>query len=457
MYHLTKKGTKGICRAYVRPCYLGGEAAFFKKMGIQGAPRPSVDEAKNAGKETYEKFYGKEKERQEKAKARKEAREAARAAEGTVSDNSPEYNKQLEETKNAIKAFNEKNSEFLSNSSGKYFIASQKLQADEQEYLNDLNTVGDSVSQLVNKKVKSNPEFKEQYNKKLSEVKQLKDEKSVIVKERNGKQDKLTADYRAGKMTYFLYKIEFDQANDDYRPSIIELNNKIEASEEDLKKQYRETYGEAYKQALSDVGVDFANGDEMFDKKVYNKDYVDEDFKNEMKAAISYYPVDWVDNVDSKVNVHKYHPKGSTLGYVHYSEGASYIKTDKNVDLYSGDYSTSIHEFGHVLEINNNEIGRAERLFLIQEKQKSSYSKVKKASSNQNCATDSMVREYSGVYYTGGSTRSDKYNGNTYELFTTGVEALFAGDKTAFIPDESGKAPQHRNFILGLFATTVRK
>ena len=63
MYHLTKTGKRGYCRAIVRPCPLGGESAFFKAQGIQGPARPTAPEAKEAG--VYDKIYGAEKTRQE--------------------------------------------------------------------------------------------------------------------------------------------------------------------------------------------------------------------------------------------------------------------------------------------------------------------------------------------------------------------------------------------------------
>ena len=222
---------------------------------------------------------------------------------------------------------------------------------------------------------------------------------------------------------------------------------------DDFSVKYENSYGKAYKETLSDLGVSFA-GEDAIDNTVSNVDELDSDFKSEMSDSISYYPDSWVSNVESDLSVHRYKSSNNVSGYIAHKEGYAYEKYGRKIDLFSSNRSNSVHEFGHVLEINNKDIGRAERIFLLSERSYSSFNKVEKMSKYQNVLTDSLVRKYSGVYYAGGSKKFDSYDGNTYEVFTTGVQNLFTGDQGGFTADDNCKAVRHRNFILGLFATS---
>lgn len=461
MYHLTKNGTKGYCRAIVRECPLGGESAFFKKMNIPGVARPSAPQARETG--TYDDVYGKEKSRQDRIKERQAEREAERQANGgdtnksNDNDYTPEYKEKLVNVQKEITEFNEKYADYLNNSSGNYFMANQKLSYRDEEYLSDLDKVGESVSSLANDKVNQDPQIlkdREEYDKEMNK---LNENRQSYVDEYNKRTEQLTAEYRSKNLIYVEYARSFNAENARFKKGIKPYNKAIEEVRESYGVKYESTYGKAYKEALVDSGVEFADGEEMFSKKVYNQHSVNDSFANDVKSAMDYYPEEWVSNIDSKLTVHEYSGNGNTLGFVRHSQGVRYKYNDKRVELFSSNHSTTVHEFGHVVEINNPEVGRAERLFLIQEKQKSSFKKVKKNSPTQNIATDSLVREYSGVYYSGGSSKNDNYDGNTYEIFTTGVENLFAADSGGFTTGDDCKSPQHRNFILGLFATKVRK
>lgn len=457
MYHLTKSGKRGYCRAIVRPCPLGGESAFFKNQGILGPARPTAPQAKETG--VYDKVYGAEKTRQERIKEKRKEREAEKGVDNTDKDNgySEEYKEKLSNVKKELEEFNQKHSDHLDNSSGYYFVANQKLSPRDEEYLDDLDKVGESVNTLVSDKLNGNTQIvkdKEEYIKNLEQARA--DRKEYVAGYRE-KMATLKADYYSDNITYREYSRRFNIEDAKFDKEIEFHDNKIEQINTEYGVKYEATYGKAYKEALSDLGVEFSNGEEKYSEKVHNQDEVSDEFANEVKSAINYYPEEWVSNIDSYLTVHEMEKDGDTLGFVRKNLGRDYELSGKEVELFSSGYSTTVHEFGHVIEINNPEVGRAERLFLIQEKRKSSFKKVKSNGTNQSIATDSLVREYSGVYYKGRSTVNDRYIGNTYEIFTTGVQNLFTADAGGFTTDDTCKSPQHRNFILGLFATTVRK
>lgn len=457
MYHLTKTGKRGYCRAIVRPCPLGGESAFFKAQGIQGPARPTAPEAKETG--VYDKIYGAEKTRQERIKEKRKEREANGENSNTGQDNnySKEYNEKLSNVKKELEEFNQKHSDHLDNSSGYYFVANQKLSQRDEEYLSDLDKVGESVNTLVSDKLNGNTQIvkdREDYTKNLE---QAQADRREYVSAHREKMAAIKEDWYSDNITYDEYSRRFNAEVSKYNKEIDSYYEKIEQVNTEYSAKYEASYGKAYKEALSDLGVEFSNGEEMYSQKVHNQDEVSDDFANDVKSAINYYPEEWVSNVDSYLTVHEMERTDDTLGFVRKNLGRDYELSGKEVELFSSEYSTTVHEFGHVIEINNPEVGRAERLFLIQEKRKSSFKKVKSNGTNQNIATDSLVREYSGVYYKGRSTVNDRYLGNTYEIFTTGVQNLFTADAGGFTTDDTCKSPQHRNFILGLFATTVRK
>lgn len=460
MYHLTKNGTRGYCRAIVRPCPLGGESAFFKAQGIQGPARPTAPEAKETG--VYDKIYGAEKTRQERIKEKRKEREADKGVNNTEKDNvySEEYKEKLSNVKKELEEFNNKHSDHLDNSSGYYFMANQKLSYRDEEYLSDLDKVGESVNTLVSDKVNANSQIAEdrkEYNEKMEKA---VSEKQEYIDNHKERLDVIEKDFQDGNIMYGEYMSRNNSEIRAYNKEIKLYNKAIQGVNNEYSLKYESTYGKAYKEALSDLGVEFSNGEEIYPQKVYNQDKVSDEFANDVKSAIDYYPNEWVSNIDSKLSVYEYTPEGNRLGYVNHGEGINYELSGKEVNLFSSSHSTTVHEFGHVIELNNPEIGRAERLFLIQEKKKSSFKKVREvqgSGGSQKIATDSLVREYSGVYYSGGSTKNDKYDGNTYEIFTTGVQNLFTADSGGFTTDETCKSPQHRNFILGLFATSVRK
>lgn len=460
MYHLTKSGKRGYCRAIVRPCPLGGESAFFKNQGISGPARPTAPQAKETG--VYDKVYGAEKTRQERIKEKRKEREADKGVNSSDKDNgySEEYNEKLSNVKKELEEFNNKHSDHLNNSSGYYFMANQKLSYRDEEYLSDLDKVGESVNTLVSDKVNANPQIAEdrkEYNEKMEKA---VSERQEYIDKHEERLAVIEKDFQDGNIMYGEYVSRYNSEVRLYNREIGPYSENIDKVNKDYSSKYESTYGKAYKEALSDLGVEFSNGEEMYSRKVYNQDTVSDEFANDVKSAIDYYPNEWVGNIDSKLSVHEYMPEGRRLGYVNHYEGRMYEASEKRVKLFSSNHSTTVHEFGHVIELNNPEIGRAERLFLIQEKQKSSFKKVRDvrgSGGRQKIATDSLVREYSGVYYSGGSSKNDRYDGNTYEIFTTGVENLFTADSGGFTTDETCKSPQHRNFILGLFATSVRK
>lgn len=449
MFHISKKNKRAVCRAVVYGCPLGGEKTLFDSFGLYGPVRPTVSEAKDS--EVFDKFYGEEKEKQDRYKKKRQEKRKSKS-ETLKDENSLAYLVKLDEVKDSINSHNDKYSDYLDNSYGHYLMANQKVSSQDLEFLDSLNNIGDSVGALVAEKMTGNTDAvkdREEYEAGLAEAE--KNIESIRVK-RDAEFDTLTNDYRAGKMLYSQYSRSWDGINKKYRPIINEVEAEKNKVVSDYMVKYENSYGKAYKESLSDLGVSFADRD-VADSIISNGDSVDEEFKNEFADSVSYYPDSWVSNVDSDLTVNRYGGNGSVRGYVSHKEGRYYVEGGKKVKLFSADRSTTVHEFGHVLEINNRNIGRAERIFLLSEKSHSSFKKVEKVSKHQNVLTDSLVRKYSGVYYSGGSRKSDAYEGNTYEVFTTGVQNLFTADQGGFTTDSDCKAYRHRNFILGLFAT----
>lgn len=467
MFHRTRSGGRGICRAIVRTCPLGGEPAFLAAAGIIGPARPSPSEARAAG--AYDAIYGGEKTRQERIKERRLERQAVRAAlagtsaatanvtDNVTNDYSPEYAEKLASVKKLISEFDGKYDGYLDRSSGAYFVATQKNSVSDENYLTDLNNVGENVTALADLRMKDNHQAREDREAFLVERKAVQDAKDEFDKKDDEKRAEISAAFNAGKINRMV-ALRNQKANAaSYDRTMANFRMKIKDVEVRYGVKYEATYGKAYKESLADLGVEFADGDVMFTEKVSNANNVSDSFAADMKSSISYYPNEWVDNIDSNLNVHEYTPRNGTMGYISRYEGRHYTESGKKVNLYSSNHATTVHEFGHVLEINNPTIGRAERLFLIQEKKNSGLKKVIKYDSQKNLATNTLVRDYSGVYYTGGSARNDNHDGSTYEVFTTGVENLFCGDVGGFTTGDDCKAPQHRNFILGLFATKAGK
>lgn len=463
MYHVKRSGAKGICRAIVRTCPLGGEASFLRAAGIVGPARPSAPQAKAAG--VYDYVYGEERTRQERIKERQAARQAAREANGehtttvgnVASGNSSEYDEKLASVQKLIAEFNEKYAGYLDRSSGGYFVATQKNSETDESYLTDLDNVGANVTSLAGLKLEGNTQLEKDREAFMAERKAVEDARDEYKSIEDAKFSALDAAYKADEITRMTYTRNYNALVNPYNATLADFRMKVKAVEIAYGVKYEATYGKAYKETLADVGVEFANGDEMFTEKVSNAGNLSNSFTADMKSAIDYYPNEWVDNIDSNLSVHEYSARGGTMGYIARYEGRHYTENGKKINLYSSNHATTVHEFGHVLEINNPEIGRAERLFLVSEKKKSGLKKVIKWDSKKNVAVDNLVRDYSGVYYTGGMSKNDSHDGNTYEVFTTGVENLFCGDVGGFTTGDDCKAPQHRNFILGLFATKAAK
>ena len=456
MYHLSRTGKRARCRAIIKPCPLGGEAPLFQETGIQGAPRPTVDEARQAG--MYEVFYG----QAVKERAEKKAEKAANTA---VIDrveqhiDTREYKEKLAAVREEIEHFNDKYENFLSEKThGNYYLARQKLSPEEQQYVNDLDQLGSSVSALVQLKASQKADEFGQVDERWNKMKSMEAEYRTVRTAASNEISEALRQYIAGEITEEEYGERCEEIETRRDEAISGHRDAIATMRKEHKAAYTETYGQAYKEALKDLGVEFSDGYTSYEEIVKNADTVPADFADEMKQAISYYPAQWVNNVDCNLKIHKqYGVRGRTVGrVVSYENGYTYEKRGREINLYSSDFATSVHEFGHVLEKNNRELGRAERLFLISEKKHSSSKKVLKDGSIL-MATDSMIRPYSGAYYSGGQSRTDTYKGNTYEVLTTGVENLFVADQDGFTADDSGKAPRHRNFILGLFATAIGK
>lgn len=444
MFHISKKNKRAVCRAVVYGCPLGAERTLMDSFGIVGPARPTVVEAKESG--SFDKFYGEEKVKQDKYKQKRKSKK-----ETLQDENSLNYLMKLDEVKGVINSHNEKHKDYLDNSYGGYLMANQKISNSDMEFLDSLDNVGDGVNALVAEKIVNDDSIikdRELYESELSiadnELNNLLDERSADLKV-------ITDNYRSKEIAYGRYSFLWDKTVDSYKDKVYAAKMKKFNIKADYMVKYEASYGKAYKDVLSDVGVSFSNSN--IESLINNSDNISEDFKNEMTDAVSYYPDSWVSNVESDLSVNRKGTQGMG-GHISHMEGKRYLDSGKRINLFSADRSTSVHEFGHVLEVNNKNIGRAERLFLLSERKHSSFKKVEKVSKTQNTLTDSMVRKYSGVYYAGGSSKSDNYDGNCYEVFTTGVQSLFTGDEGGFTTDINCKAYRHRNFILGLFATS---
>lgn len=216
--------------------------------------------------------------------------------------------------------------------------------------------------------------------------------------------------------------------------------------------------GQAYREALERVGVEFAGTDDL----KFNTDYSNE-YKEKLAKAGSYYPKAWVD----KSNNHKV--------------GLDLIVKGNRANFYSGRIQISagekesvvVHELGHRMEWVNYNIGEAQRRFIARRSGLNAYhdKEVRKqpkthtlyANTSERGYGDNFSSSYIGKVYDVQSARTmadmKKYNiaatGDAhYEVLTTGMEATFFGRYGGNLGVDGYKRDkEHTHFILGLLAT----
>lgn len=475
MFHIDKNGNRARCRAIVRACPLGGEPRLMEVTGVQGPARPTAPEAKEHG--MYTTFYGEAVKKREEAAERKREREAQAAQsiteDGTATAEAPvetisdveraaiaaqaaadqeaarraeEYQQHRQAVQEIVAAFEQRHDTTLEHTSNQYFNARDKMNDTEQQYLDDLDGVGDKIQEMAAYHV--DPEKVTIYE--ALEREQLDLELAIPdVRQEYYSRRKALREQVANE------EISLGESMKQDHKYVHEGNQKlreITAQQQELNpraaRAYEAAYGQAYKKALHDVGVEFTDGAHRLHEMVSNVENNDIDFVAENEEALSYYPKSWSDNINVGLTIHKH--RSPEAGYVRkYDDMYGPSKSE----VHSGGYSVAVHEWGHVMEHSNPELGRAERLFLIQEKRHSSSKNIIKYCSKKNIASDSLIIPYSGVYYKGRSRDTDEFRGHSYEVLTTGAESLFTGKAGGWKPGADQKAARHRNFILGLFAT----
>lgn len=199
---------------------------------------------------------------------------------------------------------------------------------------------------------------------------------------------------------------------------------------------------EAYRDVLSQIRPVGDAAPKIAGKRPHKQTVAD------LQAAARFIPGDWITAVDDAHGPITVRRATGKRGY--YSRSEELIVT-------GGEEATMHHEYAHRMEAHIPQISAATNAFLVRRTQ------------NADGVRDQLVR------YNGSRSELlrpdgfvDKYVGKEYghestEVFTTGTEALFAGQYGGLIGAqrrETGETysadEEHRALILGLYATALR-
>lgn len=224
---------------------------------------------------------------------------------------------------------------------------------------------------------------------------------------------------------------------------------------------------EAYQKALKTLGVEFIT-EETFSRYVLPADKQSNTVAGNLKEAATYYPSSFLKGIEENATpvVVKQSKARAHMGLAQNNKTNEYaveIKINRN------EMDTAVHELGHYMELNNSYIGNAERIFTKSEQQNSGKGTFAKrvGRSLEQYATDSLYSDYSSRIYS--NYEDKKFNsknevGNSYEVLSTGMEALFFGNygggnggsvKSAESP--ARKSVNQTNFVLGILALNANK
>lgn len=315
-------------------------------------------------------------------------------------------------------------------------------------------------------------------------------QKAAVLSNKFRSETGITVDYKNGEYSFAArgwYKT-IDEAVEQYnewRGENLDVE-KARASFEEYKGKREELYSEmdtritslnamisdrsdAYRKALSDIGVEFAGADDLtFKSETEGSDTL-------VRNQVALYPKAWIDNSNSlkkKLSVKEI--PGERAGY---DEKTGMLVYDAAQD---GD-SIMMHELGHRMEQANPEISEAERRFLNRRAgfvdyhagktlRLPEFSPVNRNAKEQGYPQAGFANDYTAkVYdigkYTDTPAKRAKYiekHGETkgsgfYEVLTMGVETTFYGKNGAGVGiDGMKKDPEHTRFVLGLFASTAK-
>ena len=161
-----------------------------------------------------------------------------------------------------------------------------------------------------------------------------------------------------------------------------------------------------------------------------------------MRYAETNYPSDWLDALNSS-------PKGALQigaakrGYFQSSNWIIRLSKDDNRNNESGWVPprgrVATHELGHAMEVTIPGLSQAEEAFLWARTSQGEVGSRMRGKTKRIDSSTSYLDEFKESY-----SGKDYADGNHYELFTTGMESLFAGSDYV--------DPDYRNWLLGVLA-----
>lgn len=226
-----------------------------------------------------------------------------------------------------------------------------------------------------------------------------------------------------------------------------------------------EQRNEALRNALTDVGVEFADPNTIQTSSDSDKDAV-----NGLKKALEFYPQSWIDR-SNKDQKEKRFWVSKTTGRGHYYENYDVddavvaelaIRTESEFLVGDGMTSNAMHEFAHRVGDLVPSVNLSERTFLMRraghiavERPDGSMPKPEKLSRINGSKTESGYRDNFPDHYMG---KVYEDNSLGVELFPTGMEALFTGRFGGLSGMDGYSAdPDFRKFILGVIASSAKK
>lgn len=227
----------------------------------------------------------------------------------------------------------------------------------------------------------------------------------------------------------------------DYEETLVKLNDTLPANLVPGKPRYAEILADKSKEVLDEVRATGVGGPETFGNKIVD---------NLIMDAKQVYPSEWLDAAGQKYDVIT--TKVVSRGYWNNSGKTLAISLDKDTlgDFKPG-YSTTVHEMGHMME--ESIPGLKELEFAFAHERAAINAKRLKWGKMEEGYQDNWRLTYSGKDY-GYDTDSG------YEIFTTGMEAIFSGgnaftgpgakDSRYFNPKVSGVDDEFRQWVLGV-------
>jgi hypothetical protein len=213
---------------------------------------------------------------------------------------------------------------------------------------------------------------------------------------------------------------------------------------------------DAFKGALSELGVEFASGKNL----TYRIDKPRPKAEKNLRKAIEYYPDAWVTKAQLRDAV-----ENRTLRAFQQGSRAHYEPSTNRIRLSTAAERDLAHELGHYLEGANRELGEAERAFihrrsgLLAHHQNPAEAKkpIQRAiSRGERGYQGGFAHNYVGRIYP--YDLDDPRENGHYEVLTTGMEVAFFGRLGAGVG--AGRFPkdaEHLSFTLGLLASSIKQ